>query len=96
MQPGLTLNLLFMAWIDMETLEKRYTGDPELLACYKEKLLIPGWAGQLDKFELAYVKSEVMKSPSLKRRWGLKPSAKRVSNKHIRQIARDGLRRNEG
>lgn len=79
----------------METLEKRYAGDLKLLAYYKQKLLIPGWAGQLDAVELAYVKSEIMKSPSPKRHWGLKPSTKRVSKKYLRLVARDGLRRNK-
>ena len=80
----------------MKTLEERYAGDPQLLDYYKKKLLVPGWAGQLDRVELAYVKSELMKSPCLKRRWGLKPSARRVSNKYIQVIARDGFKRNEG
>jgi hypothetical protein len=43
----------------MTTLEERYKNDPKLLALYKTKLLEPGWAGELDRVELAYVKSEL-------------------------------------
>ena len=57
----------------------------------KENLIKPGWAGELGKDELAYIKSRLKKSPSLKRRWGFRPSAKRFSDDHIRAVARDGL-----
>ena len=73
------------------TLEERYASDPQLLKFYKKKLLEPGWAGQLKPYELAYIKSQLRQSPSLKRRWAFKPSAKRLSEKHIRAVARDGL-----
>jgi hypothetical protein len=73
------------------TLEERYAGDPELLKFYKKKLLEPGWAGELKPYELAYIKSQLRLSPSLRRRWGFRPSAKRLSEKHIRAVARDGL-----
>ena len=57
----------------------------------KEKLLEPGWAGELSTAELAYIKSQLKQSPSLKRRWGFRPSAKRLSEDHIRKVARDGI-----
>lgn len=72
-------------------LEERYAKDPDLLQFYKEKLLITGWAGELDRVELDYIKSHLRQSPSLKRRWGFRPSAKRLSESHIRTVARDGL-----
>ena len=71
-------------------LEERYASDPELLEFYEKKLLQPGWAGELDAVELAYIKSQLRESPSLKRRWGFKPSARRLSEKRIRAIAIDG------
>ena len=74
------------------TLEERYEDDPELLAFYKKKLLEPGWAGELDRAEFAYVRSELQKSPQLKRRWDFPPSAKRFSEKHIREVARNGVK----
>ena len=71
-------------------LEERYATDPELLEFYKRKLLEPGWAGELGAVELAYIKSQLRESPSLKRRWGFKPSARRLSEKRTRTIAIDG------
>jgi len=73
------------------TLDERYADDPGLLKFYKETLLIPGWAGEIKSFELKYIKSQLRVSPSLKRRWGFKPKAKRFSEKRIRAVARDGL-----
>jgi len=73
------------------TLEERYTSDPGLLAFYKKKLLIPGWAGELKRYELQYIKAELKKSPSLRVRWGFRRSAKRFSEKHIREVAKNGV-----
>ena len=76
------------------TLEERYADDPQLLAFCKEKLLVPGWAGELDTVELAYIKSQLRQPSLLKRRWGFRPSAKRLSESHIRAVARDSLAAN--
>jgi hypothetical protein len=73
------------------SLEQQYANDPVLLEFYKENLLEPGWAGELSRDELAYIKSELTKSPSLKRRWGFRPSARRFSESHIRAVARNGV-----
>jgi hypothetical protein len=72
-------------------LEERCANDPNLLEFNHKKLLIPGWAGELSPDELTYIKSQLKQSPSLKRRWGFKPSAKRFSESRIRAVARDGL-----
>lgn len=77
------------------TFEERYAHAPELLEFYKRKLLQPGWAGELKPYEFTYIKSQLRQSPSLKRRWGFKPTAKRLSEKRIRAVARDGLSPNE-
>jgi len=53
------------------TLEERYASDPSLLEFYKKKLLEPGWAGGLRRYELEYIKSQLRQAPSLKRRWGV-------------------------
>ena len=66
------------------TLEEIYAGDSNLLKLYREKLIEPGWAGELKPYELAHIRSRLRVSPSLKRRWGFKPSAKRLSEKRIR------------
>jgi hypothetical protein len=73
------------------SLEEEYANDPKLLKFYQECLLEPGWAGELSRNELTYIKSELKKSPSLKRRWGFRPTAKRFSESHIRDVARNGL-----
>lgn len=75
------------------TLEERYRDDPGLLEFYIRKLLIPGWPGELDDVELAYIKSQLKISPALRRRWRFKPSAKRLSEKRIREVARNGVSR---
>jgi len=77
------------------TIEERYADDPDLLSFYRKKLLGPGWAGELDSVELVYIKSELRWSASLRRRWGFRPSAKRLSELRIRAIARDGLSANK-
>jgi len=75
------------------TLEERYANDPWQLEMYKEGLLEPGWGGDLDDVELEYVLSELKKSPSLRRRWGFRPSAKRLSRSRIRAVAMLGVQR---
>ena len=77
------------------TLEERYKNDPWLLELYKEKLLEAGWAGELDDVELEYIKSELRKSPSLRRKWGFRPSAKRFSESRIRDVAMNGVCRRQ-
>jgi len=77
------------------TLEERYATDPWLLEYYKN-LLEPGWAGDLDNVEFAYVKSELIKSRMLKRRWGFRPSTKRLSESRIRTVAMYGVTRQQG
>ena len=75
----------------MKNIEEVYKNDPELLEFYKTNLLVPGWPGELDPNELAHIKSQLMKSPRLRKRWGFRPSAKRISEKRIREVARNGL-----
>ena len=55
------------------------------------RLLEPGYAGEVTPDEFRHVKSELQRSSSLRRKWGFRPSAKRLSEKHIRAVARDGL-----
>ena len=95
MLPGQTLILLYTEWGNEMSLQESYRNDPKLLKFYLKKLLEPGWAGELTHYELAYIKSQLRQSPSLKRRWGFKPKAKRLSEKSILAIARDGLSASE-
>ena len=75
------------------SLEQQPVNDPEILKLYQENLIEPGWAGELDDDELAYIKSQLRKSPSLRRRWGFRPTAKRLSESHIRDVAMNGVSR---
>jgi len=47
MRPGPTLTLLSTVRSSGVPFEEEYANDPELLAFYKKKLLVPGWAGEL-------------------------------------------------
>jgi hypothetical protein len=73
------------------TLEGRYRFDTQLLSFYQKRLLEPGWAGELRPDEFAYIKSQLRQSPSLRRRWSFRPSAKRLSESRIRAVAKKGL-----
>jgi len=73
------------------SLQERYANGPKLFAFYQRKLVEPGWAGELDTVELAYIKAQLRQSRLIRQRWGFRPSAKRFSDKHIRAVARDGL-----
>jgi hypothetical protein len=74
---------------------KVYLNDPVLLERNKEELLIPGWAGELRPEEFAYIKLHLRTSPSLRRKWGFRPTAKRFSESRIRHIAMYGLNRRQ-
>lgn len=69
--------------------------DPELHDLYAQKLLEPDWGGQLDRYEIAYIKSQLRLSPSPRRRWGFRPSARRLSTTRIQAVAMYGLSANK-
>jgi len=77
------------------SLEEHYSNDIQLLSSYRKQLLEPGWAGKLSPDEFAYIKSQLRQSPSLRRRWSFRPSAKRLNEIRIRDVAREGLRAND-
>ncbi len=72
-------------------LDERYNFHTHLLSLYQKKLREPGWAGELSPDEFAYIKSQLRESPSLRRRWHFRPSAKRLSESRVRAVAREGL-----
>ena len=86
---GRILNWLCMVRGNGVSLEGRYANDPKLLVFYKKKLLEPGWSGELNPDEFRYIRSQLWQSSSLKRRWGFKPSARRLSDKRIWSVARE-------
>lgn len=95
-QPGETRSALSTEADSQMTLEERYSDNPWLLEFYEEGLLESGWAGELDDVELDYIKSNLRQSPSLRRRWGFRPSAKRLSEDRIRAVAMNGVSRKRG
>ena len=95
MLPGRILILLSMPDDNEVTLEERYANALWLLAFYKDRLLEPEWAGELDAVELEYIKSQLKKSSSLRRRWGFRPSAKRLSESRIPVVAMHGVSRKQ-
>ena len=57
---------------------------------FDSKLLEPGWGGDIKVEELRFIKEQLKQSRPLKRRWGFRPSAKRLSSMRIRRIAMYG------
>lgn len=53
----------------MKTLQEEYKDDKALLKFYEKKLLIPGWAGQLDDAEAAYVANALRNDRKLFLQW---------------------------
>ncbi len=46
---------------------------------------------ELNRVEFPNIKSQLQQSPSLRRRWDFRPSARRLSQDHIRAVATHGL-----
>lgn len=46
--------------------------DPELHDFYAKKLLEPGWTGEVDDIEAAYIVRELNSSARLRQRWHVK------------------------
>ena len=65
--------------------------DPKLHDFYARNLLEPGWAGELDKLELAYIKSWLRQSAPLRRRWGFRPSSRMLPAVRIRAVDMYGV-----
>jgi len=76
---------------DCMNLERKSLIAPAVKDYDDERLTIPGWAGEITADELHFIKSKLKSSLGLRIRWGFKRSARRFSEKHIRQVARDGL-----
>ncbi len=57
-------------------------GDPRLLK--------PGWAGYVDDYELAFIRSELYRDPVLARLWGFRPSQKTRADEAIGRVAAGG------
>jgi hypothetical protein len=53
----------------MSRLERDYANDSRLLNLYKVKLLIPGWAGQVDDAEAEYIVEKLKSDRKLYLKW---------------------------
>ena len=57
----------------------------------KERLLNPGFAGDLSPEELIFIKSELKISSRLRRQCGFRPGAKQLNEDYIRYVAKHGV-----
>ena len=55
-----------------------------------ERLLKPGWAGELGDDELAFIQEKLQARAILSRKWGFRPSMKTRPEAAIRRVAMDG------
>lgn len=65
--------------------------DPELHDLYAEKLLEPGWAGEVDDAEAAYIARKLTDSPALRRRWRVSEFTRRrkaITPAMVKRLAR--------
>jgi len=77
-----------------EALKEQYfpfprEADPQLHDHYSDSLLKPGWAGELNPQELAYIKGKLKASSSLRRKWRFRTT--RISDALIRKVAMEGV-----
>lgn len=57
----------------------------------KKKLLIPGWAGELNEEELKYIKGKLFADRHLRAKWGFKRGTGRLSEEKIKLVALYGV-----
>ena len=65
--------------------------DSEISEFYRKRLLTPGWAGELDKEELAYIKKKLFADRRLRAKWGFKRGTGRLSEEKIKYVALHGV-----
>ncbi|MBT4512821.1 MAG: hypothetical protein HOC20_11515 [Chloroflexi bacterium] len=65
----------------------------EMPEFYKRKLLLPGWPGEVNKEEHAYIKKNLQHNPRLRTRWGFTRGNARLSKAQIIHVARFGTGR---
>ena len=54
------------------------------------RLLEPGWAGELEDDQVAYIRTALHDDPDLAYKWGFKRSTKRFNSDGIRRVAERG------
>ncbi|NQT74668.1 MAG: hypothetical protein HQ553_18170 [Chloroflexi bacterium] len=63
----------------------------EISEFYQKRLIIPGWAGELDRDELAYIKKRLLADRRLRAKWGFKRGTGRLSEEKIKMVAIYGV-----
>jgi len=58
---------------------------------YKRKLLIPGWAGEVNPEELDYIVTKLRRNSELRRKWGFVKGRRRISRMKVKKVAMYGL-----
>ena len=71
------------------TLDEIYAKDKPLLKFYKHKLLIPGWAGELNEPEYQYIYGKLKNDNALRTKWGFPAGARRLSRNKIFEVAKE-------
>ena len=61
-----------------------------VVAANDARLREPGWAGELNDDELAYIRRELLQDKKLAYRWGFAPSQKTRPAEAIRRVAMHG------
>ncbi len=69
------------------SLEQVYCGDSILKDLYLNKLLEPGYAGEINDTELAYIKTKLFNDRRLRAKWGFVRGTGRLSEEKIRKVA---------
>ena len=54
------------------------------------RILEPGWAGELDDEQIAYIRNALHRDPELAYQWGFRRASKRFSDDMIRRVADRG------
>jgi hypothetical protein len=60
------------------------------------KLLIPGWGGNIDDVELAFIVKHLENDLPLRLWWGMPPRWKRVPEEVVKRLAMEGSADNQG
>ncbi len=61
-----------------------------LTPLFDERVLEPGWAGELTDQELTQIQKRLFEEPMLAKLWGFRPSMKTRSEQAIRRVALHG------
>jgi len=56
----------------------------------RNKLLSPGYAGELTDEELAFIKKRLKKDKQLRARWGMVKGTGRINDEKVRAVAAEG------